>query len=257
VAAVFSMALGVSAQSSGQALVTQALHDIGTNCANLALNTTCLAHASVQRTTSSGLVSTTYTQPGDRASITTTHKIATGALNVATGDFGVNVMKVQAGLGGGQGVVIIAFGGTTITNVGGAGQAVWQNISVSMSPVGGAPNFLLIQGPAGVAVTETVNGTPIEIHSTVAVTFGPNGEQTIYVVSGAIIINGVTITAGSKVTIAADGSVSVPALWSDADIAGLQIISLLPGNVLNYVPPIPVVVCPSGVGGAGCTTVGG
>jgi hypothetical protein len=256
--AMFSVALSVSAQDSSS-LVTQALHDIGTNCANLALNTTCLGHASVTRTNSSGVVSTTYTQPGDRASITTTHRIQTSPLNAATGDFGVNVMKVQGGLPASSGgLIYIAFGGTTITNVGGAGQAVWQNISVSMSPVAGAPNFFLIQGPKGVAATVTVNGQKIEIHSTIAITFGADGSMTVYVVSGSAVINGVVVPAGSKVTVAADGTVGAPATFSADDIAALQIITLLPGNVLNYViGGLPVVVCPSGVGGAGCTVTGG
>jgi len=252
---MFSSVLSVSAQD----ITTTAIHDIGTNCANLALNTTCLAHGSVQRTTSSGLVSTTYAQPGDRASITTTHQIATAPVG-ADGDFGVNVMKVQAGLPAASGgLIYIAFAGTTVTNVGGAGQAVWQNISVKLdanaAAAAGAPTYFLVQAPKGVAATITVNGQTITLHSTVLIGFGPTGI-TVFVVEGSITVKGQTVAAGEKITF--DGLVGTVSPITAADFAKLQFVLLLPGNVLQYIlNQLPVIICPSGVGGASCTTTSG
>lgn len=259
--AVFSVAPGVGAQATdGPSLVAQALRDAGTNCANLALNTTCLAHASVVRTTSSGIVSTTYTQPGDRASINTTHRIQTGALNPTTGDFGVNVMKAQAGLAASTGgVVYVAFGGSTVTNVGGAGQAVWQNISLSMAPgtAAGAPNLFLAQGPKNSVAKVTINNVPIEIHSTIAAELKADGSVCFYVVTGSAIFfpgtaQQVIANAGYKTCGTAAGF-SAPALFTPSDVSTLQVLTLIPGNVLNYPFGLPVVVCPSGVGQANCT----
>ncbi len=265
VVAVFSMTLSVSAQATdGPTLVAQALRDAGTNCANLAINTTCLAHATVQRTTSSGVVSTTYTQPGDRASINTTHRIQTGALNPTTGDFGVNVMKAQVGLAASTGgVVYVALGGTTVTNVGGVGQAVWQNIAVTMAPgtAAGATNLFLAQGPKNAVARITINNVPVEIHSTVAAQVNADGSVCIFVLSGsAILFPGTTqqlvVNAGYKSCGTVAGG-SAPALFTADEIATLQVLSLIPGNVLNYVFTLPVVVCPSGVGQANCTVTSG
>src|SRR4051812_2114296 len=87
---VLAIAPSVSAQDN-TAVITQAIVNMGTNCANLTLNTTCLANPTVQRTTSSGVIATTYTAPGSLASTSTTHQIQTSPLD-ATGNFGVNVM---------------------------------------------------------------------------------------------------------------------------------------------------------------------
>lgn len=262
---VFSLSAGVGGQAlSGTDLVAQAARDAGTNCASLALNTTCIGHASVQRTTSSGVVSTTYTAPGDRASTNTTHKIETSPLNTATGDFGLNVMRVQAGApASSEGVVYVAFGGTTVTNVGGAGQAVWQNISVSMNPGSalGAPNLFLVQGPKDLPVTVQINNVPVNLHSSLAVEFQSDGSVCFFVVSGfATFFPGTpqefTAPAGFR-TCGTAAALSTPALFTPGDVAALAVLPLLPENVLNYPLEIPVIVCPSGVGDANCFVVGG
>lgn len=250
VATIFSGAFSVSAQDNS-ALITEAVRDIGVNCANLALNTTCLGHVSVQRTTSSGLVSTTYTQPGDRASINTTHQVQTGAINPTSAEFGINVMRVQAGLSSGsQGVVYTAFDGTTLTNVGGAGQAVWQNISLSIAANSALP-FLFVQGPKNEVVTITVNGKAIEIHSTVLIWF-TQGEFHVTVVSGSIVSDGFTVNVCETITAPiVDGVVGtfgppVAGLFP----SGIAYIGLLPSNVINYPVGAPTLTTPSGVGGA-------
>jgi len=261
VAVLFSVSFVVGAQATtGPALAAQALRDAGTNCANLALNTTCIGYASVQRTTSSGVVSTTYSRAGDRASINTTHRLQTSALDPAAGVYGINVMKAQAGLpAGAGGVVYFAFGGTTLTNIGGAGQAVWQNIAVTMAPgtAAGAANLFLVQGPKNTPVTVTIDNVTIELHSTVAAQFQPDGSVCFLVLSGSAIFfpgtaQQVIANAGYKTCGTAAG-VSAPVLFTPADVAGLGPLTQIPANVLNYAFSVPVIVCPSGVGQASCT----
>jgi len=261
VAALFSVAMSVSAQSS---LAAQALHDVGTNCANLALNTTCIGHASVQRTTSSGLISTTYVNSGDRASITTTHRISTSPPNAATGDFGVNVMKVQAGLpASADGLIYVVFGGGTITNVGGAGQAVWQNIDVSQT--GDADQFFLIQAPKNTSGTNvTVNGATMHVGSTVCIRKVTADQIMIIVFDGSVTIGppglAVTIPAGFKATASVNPSgriipstISPASVAAAGDLGGCANAPGLPGNILHYPIGRIVVNCPSGVGTATCT----
>ena len=261
VAILFSVSFVVGAQATtGPALAAQALRDAGTNCANLALNTTCIGFPSVQRTTSSGVVSTTYTQAGDRASINTTHRIQTAALDPATGAYGINVLKAQAGLPASSGgVVYFAFGGTTLTNIGGAGQAVWQNIAVTLAPgaAAGASNLFLVQGPKTTPVTVTINNVTIELHSTFAAEFQPDGSVCFLVLSGSAIFfpgtaQQVIANAGYK-SCGTVAGVSAPVLFTPADVAALTPLASIPPNVLNYVFSIPVIVCPSGVGQANCT----
>jgi hypothetical protein len=244
---IFTLAPGVSAQDN-TALITQALQNIGVNCANLTLNTTCLANPTVQRTTSSGVISTSYSAPGSIASTNTTHRIQTSPLNAATGEFGINVMRVSGNSA--DGVVYAAFDGTTITNVSSVGQALWQSINLSINP-GSALPYFFIQGPQDETVSVTVNGKTLVISSTVLVWFS-EGQMRITVISGSIVVDGVTVPVCSTISapivngVVGQFGAPVPGLIP----TGVGFLRLLPSNVLNYPVGVPVVTTPSGVGGA-------
>lgn len=250
VMAMMSMALGVSAQTSS------ALQDVGTNCANVALNTTCIGLGGVSRVTSSGVVSTTFTAPGDRASINTTHRTQ------STGN-GVNVMKAQAGLpASAGGILYVSVGNVTATNVGGAGQAVWQNFDVAVGA--GAMDFFVIQSPKNTSASISVNGAAISLGSTVCIRQVAESQIMFIVVDGELTIGppglAVTAPAGYAVTASLNptgriipSTISGPVLATD--LGACANAPLLPSNVLHYPIGQIVVVCPSGVGGAGCTVV--
>jgi hypothetical protein len=249
---VLAVAPSVSAQDNS-AVITQAILNMGTNCANQTLNTTCLANPTVQRTTSSGVISSTYTLPGSIASTNTTHRIQTSQLNAVTGDFGINVMRVQGGqAAGSEGVVYVAFGGTTISNVRGSGQALWQSISLSIDPgAASAIPFLFIQGPEDESTSVTVNGKTILINSTVLVWFS-EGQMRITVISGSIVVDGINVPTCSTISAPIVNNVvgtfgaPIPGLIP----TGANYLSILPTNVINYPVGVPVVSTPSGVGGA-------
>jgi hypothetical protein len=249
---VLTLASSVSAQDNS-AVITQAIANLGTNCAGLTLNTTCLGNPTVQRTTSSGVVSTTYSAPGSIASTSTTHQIQTSQLNAATGDFGINVMRIQGGQAvGSEGIVYVAFGGTTISNVRNSGQALWQSISLSIDPgAESAVPFFFIQGPENGTASVTVNGKTILISSTVLVWFS-EGQMRITVISGSIVVDGINVPTCSTISAPiVDGVVGT----FGAPVAGLiptgvSFLGILPSNVLNYPVGVPVVTTPSGVGGA-------
>lgn len=261
---IFTTAFTASAQSDVcGAVVTQALNEAGTNCADQADGTTCVGHASVSRTTSSGVVSTTYVNGGDRASLATTHSVSSGALDVATGNYGVNILKPVSSAG--VPLTYVLFGGATLTNVGGAGQAIWQNVGLSIqgnpAPCAGVESFFMVQTPKGTTSTITVNGGALTVGSTIYVRLLPGGMIEIGVLDGSITINGVTINAGEKVTADLNDngtidltSLSAPAVIPPGDLSSIaSVVSGLPSNLLEYTPETVVVTCPSGVGAPNCT----
>jgi uncharacterized protein (UPF0333 family) len=266
---IFTTAFTASAQSSDVcgAVLTQAKNEAGTNCADQADGTTCAGHGAVSRTTSSGVISTTYSSGGDRANLATTHSVTSGPLNTATGEYGINILKPLSSTG--VGLTYVVFGGAELTNVGGAGQAIWQSVGLSVdgnpAPCASIVSALVIQSPKGTTSTLTVNGGTMTISSTGYVRLLPGGLIEIGVLDGSFTIGGITITAGQKVTaqLNADGSI-VPGSYSGPDVippadlaAILLLLNGLPANLLEYVPGNVVVNCPSGVGAPNCTVTTG
>jgi hypothetical protein len=239
------------------------LNEAGTNCANQADGTTCVGHESVSRTTSSGVVSTTYVNGGDRANLATTHIVSSGEVDTETGDYGFNVLKPLSSTG--TGLTYLVFGGSSLTNIGGAGQSIWQSIALSTTgnsaPCAGIPSFLLVQTPKGTTNAITLNGAPIIIGSTIYAHYLSTGELEICVLDGSITIGGVTINAGEcvKGTLNANGTIdpgsfSAPYVNPPGSLAGVQaLVEGVPANLLEYAPETVVVTCPSGVGAPSCT----
>ncbi len=81
------------------ALVSSALNELGTNCADLARNTTCLGNDNARHTAFAKSVSAEfYTRAGDRADLTITEAIQTGSMNIPERQWGLNVMNVEANI---------------------------------------------------------------------------------------------------------------------------------------------------------------
>jgi hypothetical protein len=229
----------------------QALQDTNTVCAPLGINQSCLGSGAVQRQTSSGQVSPTYTTAGTRAEITTTHAITTGA-------DGVNVLKVQIpGAASDEGLVIIQPPGMTITNVRGSG-LVWNNITFTTSAdVCAGAEQLIIQSPENVPTTITLNGIQIEMHSTIGISsyLQGFGYTQVYVHEGVVNVHGTRVPAGYTVFFHRVGNgyyVSPPQLMSPAELRYFELLRRLSPRVLNYTLGLPTLACPSGVGGAEC-----
>lgn len=249
VLALFAFTLNASAQDNS-ALIRQAIAAIGTNCANLSADVTCLAHPGVARTVSAGIVSPTYTAAGDRASIFSTHQIQTSVLDATTGDFGVNVMNVGSGA---NSLVYVAFDGATLTNRG-TGASIWKDFDLSIA-AGSAMPFLMVQSPEGVKTTLTINGATVTIGSTVLIWFSldANGKLQIEVtvVFGSLFtpnaINVVTCeTSAAPFSNNLVGPFGSPV--GGIFPAGVSYLDIFPGNVLHYLIAIST---PSGVGGVG------
>ncbi len=80
-------------------LVTEAISELGTNCANLGPNSVCYGFSRVETTFAAEGVS--LGAPGDSAPLAALQRIRTSALNSSRGEWGIAVMKVQANIPGG------------------------------------------------------------------------------------------------------------------------------------------------------------
>jgi len=122
VATIFSVTFVANAQQATTcpALVSQALNQLGTNCASVGRNTSCYGFANVQHTAfASNVPADFYTKPGDHADLPITQAIQTGPLSLDAGQWGLNVMNVQANLPNalpGKGVVYLQMGGVEVEN---------------------------------------------------------------------------------------------------------------------------------------------
>ncbi len=118
----FSVTLVAEAQTptTCQTVVSQALNQLGTNCAGVEHNTSCYGFANVQHTAfAMPEPADFYTQPGDRSDLTITQAIQPGPLNVSADQWGLNVLSVQANLPNalpGKGVVYLQLGGMEVEN---------------------------------------------------------------------------------------------------------------------------------------------
>jgi uncharacterized protein YgiM (DUF1202 family) len=132
------------------------------------------------------------------------------------------------------------------------------------------PSVLAVQGPQNASVDITAQGVNVRIMSTIVLQTLPPGANPptsfqLTTLSGLAIIypdtpNAIYVPAGFSTTIALgpvgpDGfSQQVVGNWSPLrpitqdEIDQLRKLSIIPANVLNYVPGVPILVQASGVG---------
>ncbi len=153
------------------ALVSTALNELGTNCADLARNTTCLGYKTVQHTAFSVSVSPAfYTTAGERANLTTTEAIQTGPMSIPQQEWGLNVMNVEANVPNalpGKGVVFIQTGGVEVENGVEPGNAVNMVDGIGLSTIIDT-NLLTwpapsIVGHASETITHIPSGDPVVV----------------------------------------------------------------------------------------------
>src|SRR4051794_29494675 len=121
IAVVFSITSPAAAQTplpkTCPMVVAESLSALGTNCANIARNTSCFGHETVAHTAFSQ--DTPYSQSAQRADLSITKTIQTGPFDLANELWGLNVMSVNANLPYDlqpQRLVYIQMGGVEIEN---------------------------------------------------------------------------------------------------------------------------------------------
>lgn len=144
------------ARATCPVIVEQALQQVDTTCAATSRNQVCYGNLRVNATLTDS-ASLRFEQVGDIANLTEIQSLTTAPLNVATGEWGVALMRLQANLPDtvpGQNVTMLAFGDVQIQNAAAAYTvtAVFAaNTPVRSLPGDSAP--VLAMMPAGEALT--------------------------------------------------------------------------------------------------------
>ena len=283
---VGSMASAQDNTATCSAVVTEALNSLGTSCANLVRGTACVGNEPISKTAFSEDVPADYfSVPGDRAELDITETIQTGGLDLALGSWGVSVMNVNANLPEelATGVIFVQFGGVEVENGVEPGellspmQRFYFRTGIEGDPCDLAPSLLFVQGPENVPADLEVFGQPVRLASTMVLrSLDPGadlGDQLqLIVLSGLVILYPdsdapilvppgyvVTIQLGPDfVSLGIEGDADergVIGRWSDPrpltpeELAELEIIELLPDNIINYPVIIPGVIIASALGG--------
>lgn len=101
------------------ALVQQALNAVGDNCQNMARNTACYGYADVIAAFATEVTDNFFSQPADRADLTTLVNLKTAPLDLESGTWGVAVMSVQGNVPNtlpGQAVTFVLMGDVEVEN---------------------------------------------------------------------------------------------------------------------------------------------
>jgi hypothetical protein len=109
------------AQTTCPAIVETALNEIGDNCGDLERNSACYGYNRVGAAFTVEVEDDFFSRPADTTELAPLAALETAALNIATGEWGVAVMSVQANLPDtlpGQAVTFLLFGDTQLENAG-------------------------------------------------------------------------------------------------------------------------------------------
>jgi uncharacterized protein YraI len=136
--AQFSPAPGAQAQEGGQCeqLASEALSGAKTACAGLAPGEICYGHAGVTATAASG--GTALAASGDKAAVADITSLVTSAASPESGEWGLAVAMLPAGLpeGSGQAVTAVLYGNAQIAR---PAQAAADQATLTVSNRGGSP----------------------------------------------------------------------------------------------------------------------
>ncbi len=146
-----------------EAFVQQVLNNISLECAGMSRNTACYGNPEVSYTRFTQQFGADYfSEPGDRADLTTTETIQTDPYDAAAGTWGVSVFNIQANLPNdlaNNDVVYIALGGVEVENDVEPGDAVIlpaQGTTVRTARVGAE----LLVDPPGVGRRDVITPIP-------------------------------------------------------------------------------------------------
>jgi hypothetical protein len=99
------------------ALVTYAITQLATNCADTDPNSACYGYETVGATFDPAAEVDTFSEPGDRADLTTIQAVQTGPFDLTEQQWGLSLMNVQANLPNAlPGAVYVLLGGVEVEN---------------------------------------------------------------------------------------------------------------------------------------------
>lgn len=159
-------------------IVETALASAEQHCNGLGRNSVCYASDHIDAVFRPTLLPVPFAVPSDIADLSVIEQIQTAALNLATQQWGVAVMNIQARMENtlpGQGVIVLLMGDSTMASDEQAlattpdlapMQAFYFSTGVGSSECNEAPNSIIVQSPSKTAVTLTINEAKLTISST-------------------------------------------------------------------------------------------
>jgi hypothetical protein len=154
-------------------VVKQALDAAVKVCNELGRNKVCYVNGSLTAQPKEGITDFTFNNPGDVVAIKDLGTLQASPYDEAQGTWGVAMLRVQASLPGtnvGQGVTMLAFGDTQVTDASSDGtlNAFYLRTGTGAPGCAEMPrNGVLLDSPTGEKVNMTVNGVQLKIGSTV------------------------------------------------------------------------------------------
>jgi hypothetical protein len=103
-------------------LVKKAVTTVGGRCSNTARNSACYGNGSLEVVAQEGVSDLKFSNPGDKAQLTTIRSLRLGALDAASQGWGIALLRLQANLPDtvrGQNVTMLLFGDVEITDAAG------------------------------------------------------------------------------------------------------------------------------------------
>lgn len=241
------------AQDDCPAIVDTALAAVDASCHGVERNQACYGNVSIQAQVRPGVSAVSFEAIGDRVNLSDIESLTLKEMNVATGEWGVALMRVQANLPDtlpGQNVTILLFGDVEITDAPGSAspmQSFYFQSGVGESPCTEAPqNGMLIQTPEGATeIRMNINGVDMQIGSTAFIqAFAPDEDEDVD--EGQLIVNllegeatisveeeMVTIPAGQFSTVALDDDLEPTSAPTEPEAYDAEAFSALPLNVLD------------------------
>lgn len=98
---------------------TDAVQDVGNNCANVPVGTACYGYGGIEISTFGSSAQSEFTQPTDRIELASVQQLATTNLSENSADFGIATLNLQANLPRafpGKGVVMMTLGEVYLEN---------------------------------------------------------------------------------------------------------------------------------------------
>lgn len=247
------LAAGIApaAAQSCSAEASQALSQVGVNCASLGDNAACYGHNGV---VASFAEPVQFNAPGNIAPLPPLQSIQTLPYNPASGEWGIAVMRLQANLPGalpGQTTTLLLMGDLQVDAAASEGapmQAFNLRVGVGQPQCQGLPpSSITINGPQRASLDLTVNGASMRLGSSVTIRETPDQRLRFLVTAGHLQIeNGPVVPVGfaTTVSLGEDGEILIDS-WDEVEpmtaeeLEELAPLEDLPEDVLGEEFPLP------------------
>ncbi|MBL8148138.1 MAG: hypothetical protein JNL34_17305 [Anaerolineae bacterium] len=248
---VLAAGLAPVAAQSCSAEATQALDQVGVNCAGLSDNAACYGHNGVVAAFNEPVQ---FSAPGHIAPLPPLQTIQTLPYNPENGEWGIAVLRLQANLPGtlpGQTTTLLLMGDMKVAAVENAVapmQAFNLRVGVGQAQCQGLPpSSITINGPQRASLDLTVNGASMRLGSSVTIRETPDGRLRFIVTAGRLEIeNGPIIPVGFATSVNLDDNGDImDDSWDEVgpmsfeEWEELSPLEELPEDVLGEEFPLP------------------